>query len=451
MNSIDFSNINQAELSKQYLSSAAPKDLFQFEHINFTPESFIEYTKHIKGVGKQVLDFILKFRGSYICLKNKTISNAIGCHVKTVQRWTNRFVDEGILIKKQVNRYAPNHFYLHPRLKHGDISWALVQDNLTPEQKDLYIQTGTIVPFHKLKFIQPETVRHNHSSSSSLSLSINISIQEIMRVNSRAYARLSFGPRLDPLGLVSTKKYIKRDVDRDNLSRKVRVRRGIMLSGEHKKYIVKNKSHKDIKNYVNSDVIRPLLFTPLMERIVKEYEIKDDYTKFKLLAFSDLDLESIRAKYEESAKYTYGGVKNKESFFMKMLNQYIDSSGVKPDWEFWSTMVSILEVKAPSAEQIAKNKQRPGPGFSKAQKEDKPYVLDRSKVSPYSPLYVNPKEVEMPVDVRIRNLQSELDSLHDKFKTMDFSGPFQSFLKPIFEKQIVEKTKEIEDLKLSIV
>lgn len=128
---------------------------FDFEK---NPEVFLN---KYRGFGRRVLEYIVNRRHlEFVCLKNETIAEALGCAPRTVQRWTARFQEEGLFIKRQINQYAPNVYKMDiPRSS----SFLLWFNSLSEEQQQLYIQHGIIFSKKGSVSFQYETVIQNYN------------------------------------------------------------------------------------------------------------------------------------------------------------------------------------------------------------------------------------------------------------------------------------------------
>lgn len=95
---------------------------------------------------RSILQIFLDFRfASHIKITNKFIAEKVSCSLKTVTRATNKFQQDGVILKNQRNRYAPNQYTLHNKLIKGTHAYNYWLNNLTAPNQDLYLNHGFYV------------------------------------------------------------------------------------------------------------------------------------------------------------------------------------------------------------------------------------------------------------------------------------------------------------------
>lgn len=118
---------------------------------------------------RNILQVFLDFRyAPHIILTNKFVADKVNCSLRTVIRATNKFQQDGIILKSQRNPYAPNNYRLHTKFikgKHAFDSWF---NSLTPTNQDLYLNCGFYVkkdgtPKYAWSQSSDQNVTHNNN------------------------------------------------------------------------------------------------------------------------------------------------------------------------------------------------------------------------------------------------------------------------------------------------
>lgn len=483
------SNLNRA--TKQ--PEISPSD---FIVLDYSAKAFSHYIRNLNGFGKDIFNFFFNRRGlADIYIKNETIAAALNCDVRTVRRWTTRFHCEGILIKRQSqgNKYDVNHFFLHPRISRGDISWHLLQENLIPEQKKVQYSTGLI--------ISKNDVLQNKYFFSLPGINKKEDIQEIMLVSRSVRKRESARPgdgylELNVFYNPNTEKDLENPWDypledwmfqerwKSRAPRSRSIREALVLIEKYtvelrmsyqrdmdrvdtnRLHIINNQDRSDIKNYVNSPMIQDLLFSPLMNLVAREFEL-DEFTKMKLLVFDDVSLQDLKDILVDKARKSVYSIHSRSGFFIKGMNEYFESRNIRPDWEFTKAMWNILGIKQPIAdksrgvcsnEQITdmKKKSYSRPNFTNSYVSkkitDTPFVLDRSKVSEYSSLFILKKPEPDAIAVQIYKQELERNSVMNKLQTLPFETMFMGELtRKTFQNDIIRIDSLLEELRIKLV
>lgn len=76
-----------------------------------------EYENRLTYFEKRIYRYFFRYYQSrWIKIRHSTIANKIGCSTKTIQRATNRFMGDGVIMKMQSHEYSPNNYTWGPNI-----------------------------------------------------------------------------------------------------------------------------------------------------------------------------------------------------------------------------------------------------------------------------------------------------------------------------------------------
>lgn len=289
---------------------------------NFSNKSLlhskIDAFDSLRGYGKDIFSYIYSFKNaSFIKLTNKTIAQRVGCDVRTVKRWTKRFVQEGILTKHQQDYFTPNTFLLS-KPENNKASFSLWFKMLSPDQQQIYMTHG--------KVYQKENSSSSHYETVTPTKNINLNIKFIYKPSVNARARED--------GLAFFKK-------RERLTR---VMKGIaMLSAEQKKWILSHKDHPEVRKIIEQPRIQALLFSGIIQTITKTFGF-GQREQLKLIAFDD-DILSYVLHEAEKAFTNKTPIRSMFGWFISLCEKTAQKNGIKPDWGWYFEICKIVGIE----------------------------------------------------------------------------------------------------------
>lgn len=323
-------NIISQQISK---TSPSETNFVSFKSA-YTERTLPSYIQTLRGDGKAILTFLMNFRSaSTITLKNSTISAAVGCCIRTVQRWTKKFVHDGFLAKTQINDdgilniYTPNRYKLGLS-KSAQFAYWSAQN---PDKAETYNTYGILVKRDGKYSFQIETVTHNKSY-----IKNNIFINKPTPVRLRvtcARARTT-----DPSWDIFPKKETKREI-RLRESRE-------MLQEEQRKWIQRNKNQGALKDLLLKEPIRSHIFTPQIEEISQLLEL-NERERLKLVAFPDDAINNLLSVVKPIVTEKRSiNIKDRVGWIMSLLVKYCASHNITVEWPWYFSVCEILGIKA---------------------------------------------------------------------------------------------------------
>lgn len=369
---------------------------------DYTPANITDSLDFLptRGYGRDVLEYILRFRNlPFIKLKNETIAKAVGCSERTIMRWTNRFSEERLITKFQLNGYAVNEYKVNIS---NNRSFALWLSKLTPEEQQRFMDHG-INAIKKPKSPPRELDSKKTGKNPSNSSTVTHSYSSLVLVSS-SYKPI---PILRARAHGSGQTVEKITVDGDgygNLTEKERNRRerslqGIaMLKKEQKEWILKHRKDENIQELLNGPKIRPLLITPLIETITTLLDL-DTREQLKLVALPEEALEyahRFAKDIVEGVTTLKSPIVDRMGWFMSLSLSFCKTNNVVPDWHWYFQICEILGIQA-----LKKNE------------PSKPLVLKIKKKEPknkgYSPYDVWEAPKPDSREVRIVKLRKDIE------------------------------------------
>ena len=144
----------------QHLFPQKPHIPVRSPHVNsYNKKNDICFTTQRRGDGNAILQYLLDLRNcDEIHPSNGTIAKAVGCSERTVTRWTNRFVAEGLITKTQRTEYGVNYYTINISRKD---SYQIYLDSLSPDNITTLIDNGLTVNSKGEQSFQYETVEQN--------------------------------------------------------------------------------------------------------------------------------------------------------------------------------------------------------------------------------------------------------------------------------------------------
>ncbi len=362
-----------------------------------------DYLSALSKNQQAIAQYILKFqRANTIKLKNQTIATVVGCSIKTVTRATNKFKQDGFILKAQNNRYTPNNFFLSPTAKNTR--------RIYPHSLNSEIHTTRNVPQNNIN-------------------KLYLYNKPIPIVRARARILAIDG---DGFGFLSKKER----------ERKERVLKGIqMLNQEQKEWVVKHGKDPRVKEYVMGPKVKPLLITPIMESATSLLGL-DEREQLKLVAYPE---EALRHAYDAALMIVEGKIKAKPiqdrmGWFIFMANDFCKKNSLTVDWKWYFDIAQILGIEA------TRTGEAPKPLVVKNQSE--PIQSPRKGI--YAPHVSKPKDSP---EKQLETLKKEL--LDYENYVIDNTGKFSplSFQYPLLEcaQKMADKTRiQIKELEMQI-
>jgi hypothetical protein len=348
------------KLTKMYHSKIKTQEPKK-ENLNLPTKQLVENTtcneiQHpgkLRGYGNKILQYLFIFKnkpGREIA--NAKLADYAGCDLRTVRRWTSKFVSMGIITKKRQDIFTFNQYYVSPRVskKFGYTMW---RQTCTPEQlflsqykveiaqehanREYYIQNSEQIEYQK--FFHPETV---------LPLNINIYINTRIPVTrAHAYTR--------PEEAQPEKNEVNRNrkslrVEKSRKEARV-VRRLMMLKDNQKQWIIekalvsdesKAKARKSL--WDNSDVKKTII-TPKREELAKLLSL-DERELLKLTAFPDEAIAWTLVTIQKMLKHpeTLQPVLDRMGWVISFCMKWCNLNKVEPEWRWYYALCEITGI-----------------------------------------------------------------------------------------------------------
>jgi len=291
---------------------------------NLKSDKVDSYRESLSSKQKLIWDFLFKFdRAPFIKLKNQTIANSVDCDRKTVTRATNKFMNDGYINKIQDHTYAPNNFYISPKINTPQHTFNLWLSKLSDEEVRLYSMG--------IKPIKKSTV----NISNPLNLRADVPLNRIY--NNNIYINKKHPPIILPLNKESVF-FCEQD--------KVVNEKVAMLKDVQKEYIIKNKKNITIEQLLEHPATKDQLITETVRKCATLLGL-DPRESVKLLSYPEDVLQKAFSEATKRFQQKTGIViKNKKAWFFGTLDKICEQSGVKPDWKFFMAICDIGGEKA---------------------------------------------------------------------------------------------------------
>lgn len=360
-----------------------------------------QYIDSYRGRGKRIFDYLHSFRrAKFISLKNETIAKEINCSIRTVQRWTKRFMMDGLIEKTQSHSYSPNHYNLAKSMR-GQRSYEIMLTRLNPKQLGLYISTGKLFSRKDAHFFRVQTVTLTKSlninknfiykkpipvgpfqgstlqSSKILVTGTDKNTGSSDRRKANGNSDVLFKPRhvckldaqvsgscsesifssknLSKESLLSYSQHITslkavttRDMSPSGIKRRQQVGRVIgMLSDKDKNWIIENKNKPNIKAILARPNIEPYLFTQCMKDAQVKFKMRE-WEAMKLVAFPD---HIVKRSYDDTYNLVYGPnqvkMRNAGDYIISECVNHCRAENIEPEWQWFYMLCEIFNLKNP--------------------------------------------------------------------------------------------------------
>lgn len=290
------------------------------------PADILAIVDSYRGHGKAIAYLLLSYQSmTNVLLKNETIARAIGCPVRTVQRWTARMVKDGIITKNQIDHlgfytnYAVNSFRFPFSASQSFNIWM----KQNPEQAMLYMTHGITIK-------KDGSIRYSYQSDTPL---YNYIYNKTLLVHPTAHARVVDG---DGWGCLTKKQ--KRE--------RVLKRKMDMLIEAQREYIQKNKTQPGLKQVLSSPTMQKELFGESIETIAEILQL-NDREKLKLIAYPTQTVsyvaEIVRGMASRRVKDPIQ-IDDRLYWMFGMLKKQCLTAKLKIDWRWYFDVCSILGV-----------------------------------------------------------------------------------------------------------
>jgi len=343
-------------------------------------EKKLNNIRNYRGFGKQVAVYLLSLRRiPNLTVTNKTIASHFNCSIRTVQRWTSQFVNDGWLIKNHRD-YELNHYSFNISKKQSYDIWL----NLLP-QPDIFMQNGAVVNSQG-KIAHCETV---------------IPIFNYIYINNTSRV-----PTMRARGGNGSFSKKRREV----------------VNEEAKKLLREHKGMVGIREIMESEAMQSELFCDGANRLEILLELSRG-EKLKLVAFEDEVVEGVSRIVEGMSKREVSEpveIKDRMAWLIGLLQKH---SKRKADWSWYFDVCMMIREKP-----MENEKGRPIMLGVKVKKKWEP--RDSKDVNPeYKKVWEAPK-----VGDRVAYLNSELVLLREQAK--DPEKYFPSFLMELSIKRV---------------
>ena len=282
----------------------------------------IRFTTQRRGDGNKILEYLLNLRNcDEIHPSNATIATAVGCCERTVTRWTNRFVAEGLITKKQLSEYGVNYYTINISRKD---SYQIYLDSLSPDNITTLINHGLTVNSKGEQSFLYETVIPN---------------RDYIYINTNLVLCKS------GTGQIQNKKREKALESWFTDQLYSRVKRGItMLQEEQKRFIQMNKRQPSMKEILSKDPVKSELFTPAYRKIKELLELTD-HEALKMICFDDGVLGAVYKELQDVKIGKRAKLDDKVAWLYYRLNFLAAKANLKPHWKFYYDVCEILGIE----------------------------------------------------------------------------------------------------------
>ena len=366
-----------------------------------------------EGKGKEVLlCFLSMSHLQFLKVRHSVIAKKTGCCVKTIERWVKRFHDDGIMLRRQENKYSPNEYTVLVSSK-AVLGWRI--RNESEEKREKILHDVNNKRYKKASSFKSGGVGHTCSSRRVY----------ICNPYYECYAGASVVADCNENGVYPKKQeYKEKRTDSRVFAGNSCLRKGLniraevfedpakprsgerrrslfykgkaMLSAEMRKFLVENKDDSRIKEVFNSEKIQNALFPWASMSISKLLEM-DDREKMKLIAFPDqaiiyahgiiVSLVSGRAAPREP-------IRDRMGWLMSMLVKYCEKNKLKVDWDWYFSLCSMAGIEPIRHDEKPKELFTPAYqvlGTSEAKKKEDGNIPKRNEGG-HSPMVVKPKK-----------------------------------------------------------
>lgn len=365
---------------------------------------------------------VTNFNKNKFCFPSRNfLAQKMGCSITTISRITTILQQDGLLQKRQSGYNQSNIYVLNSKLKRSKLSYDIWFDNLTRQQKEVYIQTQDIVVANGNNIIQNSIQREYVTLDLNNINIINTPVTVIdkkynitLDYNTRARDEYSFGTENGILKNRSRKESKMQDLIRDRLI----------------KAITGNSLKSEMKEFIAKPQINQLIFTPLVEEISKFLEL-DRREKCKLACYPYSVISEIK---KTVFKGMYCGT------LFKKCNDYAQRNGIKIDFKLYFSLCEIYGV-SPNFKKYTKPLEKFGAPVSQAMtpnddtrmSDNVYYVSDRINLTkdkrvltPNSNI-TNQKPTQQELQQKADEIVGEIAFFEEKLKT---SASLSYFIDP---------------------
>lgn len=376
----------------------------------------LKYLASLTSAERKIAEIFLDFKDN----KNEThpsnehIAGKAGSSVRTVIRATNKFHQAGFIYKQQRHIRSLNFYTFNSLVKKGVGAYNYRLHTLSASNQELLMTHGMYQNNKVKKSFPSEYVTLNYSYNL-----YNKFIYKTKPINARAREE-SFDD-----GFISKQQEI----------RKHKIHKGIgMLKEEQKKWILQHKTDPKVKELLNSEKVKPLLISPLMEEITYLLDL-DQREQLKLVAYDDsalqYALDEINRLFEQG-KYTR--VKDRMAWLVTVATAFCDKNNTTPDWRFYFQICEILGIPT------IKEGEDPKPMRYK-----KPKRVNNIGHSMYD-LFKAPEED--PVEVQEAKLTKDITNFTEQLNNPDkyFTGFLKEESMKFIQQRLVECKEQLNQL-----
>jgi hypothetical protein len=132
----------------------------------FSSKDLQTYIAELTPSQREIAHYFLKFRNACETkFINSTIAKKIGCNVRTVIRATNKFNEDGFIIKHQPEPYDINRYTFNEKLRRGSDAFMYWLNDLPTKSQDTYISHGIFIDHKNKRVVTQRNVTPYLSSS----------------------------------------------------------------------------------------------------------------------------------------------------------------------------------------------------------------------------------------------------------------------------------------------
>jgi DNA-binding Lrp family transcriptional regulator len=275
----------------------------------------LDFINSYRGSGKDIITVLLALRGcKKIKISNETIAKQVGCSPRTVQRWTARFVLDGILTKH-----------------HRDYNLTEYKFTITNQASFQYHLT--VLKSHQLEGWRNEGIIPKDKGGIYYQYNQTVTPNRVIYIKETP---LSVETAIDGDGWGKLPKKVR--------ERRIRVEKGLkMLDEAQREFIGEHKKQPEMKDLLMKEPLRSHLVTPDNIRISRLLKLTDQ-EQMKLIAYPDEMLS--RAWIQVEKMMNNGGpqqrIHDKAAWLFGTLNIVCAKANIKPDWKWYYDVCDII-------------------------------------------------------------------------------------------------------------
>ena len=354
------------------------------------------YMNGLRGVGGDILRYIVGHRNlAFNRVRNEVVAERVGCSVRTVQRWTARFVRGGILEKSRRTQWSSNDYVVRLTKRGSFLLWL---GGLSDEERAKWEQgIGSSKGTTDRSFGQSVTPSYKYSNINNLFIKIYPS-------NARAREEGSW----------ITQKRKRIETEPELIARRECLKELVVLNKEQSTWIREHRHDQNIKELLRSDRFRPHFYTPLV------CKVQD------LLHFSDQDCLKLAVYPDEAVEYGYNiahnfkkknkpvRVRSVVGWFISMLSEYCTQNNLFYDKALYFDLCRILNLETDISKEI-----------------NKPFIIvkigERRAEDPYA-THANIKRMDKEIDrVFAETPESKIRSIRKLEENMGNNPKYAAF------------------------